>query len=62
MYFEYFDKDRNGYLTRNEVMAAMRYIDMPLDTSHVDALFAEYDRNKDARISFKVLVYICTYI
>lgn len=49
--FEYFDKDKSGYITRDELMHAMQDIDG--GAADVDAILAQVDKNGDNKIDYE---------
>ncbi|KXZ49062.1 hypothetical protein GPECTOR_23g147 [Gonium pectorale] len=48
--FEYFDKDKSGFITRDELVTAMKEIDQEVD---VDAILAAVDKNGDGHIDYE---------
>ncbi|KAG2428086.1 hypothetical protein HYH02_014477 [Chlamydomonas schloesseri] len=48
--FEYFDTDKSGFITRDELVSAMKDIDAEVD---VDAILAQVDQNGDGRIDYE---------
>ncbi|KAM6543647.1 hypothetical protein CsatB_008094 [Cannabis sativa] len=50
--FQFFDKDGNGYITREELKQAMTQYDMG-DEATIDEILDDVDTNKDGKITFE---------
>jgi calmodulin len=50
--FQVFDRDGNGFISRDELQAAMHMLGEPLSDSHLDQLMRETDLDHDGRIDF----------
>jgi calmodulin len=49
--FELFDKDKNGYISLNELRAIMKNIGEDLSDIELENLLKEYDDDRDGRIN-----------
>ena len=47
------DKDRDGYLTEQEIKEALAYADEPVSDEIVNEMLAAADADKDGKISYK---------
>ncbi|UYV62299.1 hypothetical protein LAZ67_2000062 [Cordylochernes scorpioides] len=51
--FRVFDKDNNGYITRDELKVAMEMIGEPMSDAQLDDLLKETDVDHDGRINYE---------
>ncbi|XP_022252196.1 calcium-binding protein E63-1-like isoform X1 [Limulus polyphemus] len=56
--FRVFDKDRNGFITRDELRVAMEMIGEPLSDLQLDELLKVTDVDNDGRINYEEFVRI----
>ncbi|XP_076309463.1 calcium-binding protein E63-1-like isoform X2 [Tachypleus tridentatus] len=56
--FRVFDKDRNGFITRDELRVAMEMIGEPLSDLELDELLKATDVDNDGRINYEEFVRI----
>ena len=49
--FKFFDKDRNGYITANELRLAMLTLGEKLSDCELEEMMKEFDKDKDGRIN-----------
>mmetsp|Transcript_35454 Transcript_35454/g.83434 ORF Transcript_35454/g.83434 Transcript_35454/m.83434 type:complete len:175 (+) Transcript_35454:47-571(+) len=54
--FEYFDRDGNGGIDSEELMATMRALGQPTSNAEADALIATLDTSGDGSVSFQEFV------
>uniref|UniRef100_A0A915IAV5 EF-hand domain-containing protein n=1 Tax=Romanomermis culicivorax TaxID=13658 RepID=A0A915IAV5_ROMCU len=57
--FTIFDKDQNGYITKEELKSTMRSLGLNITDQELTKMFAEADKNKDHRISKSEFKEIC---
>lgn len=51
--FRVFDKDQNGYITRDELRQGMEMIGEPVTESSIDAMLLVADIDKDGKINYE---------
>lgn len=51
--FKSFDKDGNGYISKQELKTAMKKIDKNISNEEIDAMLTEADSNNDGKIDFE---------
>lgn len=56
--FRVFDKDRNGYITRDELRTAMDMIGEPMSETQLDDMLKATDIDNDGRINYEEFVRI----
>ncbi|GIY10859.1 calcium-binding protein E63-1 [Caerostris darwini] len=54
--FRVFDKDRNGYITRDELRTAMETIGEPMSEEQLDLMIRATDIDNDGRINYEEFV------
>ncbi|KPM02894.1 hypothetical protein NH340_JMT01626 [Sarcoptes scabiei] len=54
--FMVFDKDKNGYITRDELKSAMMIIDEPINDHDLDELLQTTDHDKDGKINYEEFI------
>ncbi|KFM77473.1 Calcium-binding protein E63-1, partial [Stegodyphus mimosarum] len=54
--FSVFDKDRNGYITRDELRTAMEMIGEPMSEEQLDLMLRATDIDKDGKINYEEFV------
>ena len=51
--YQVFDRDGNGYISRDELRSAMEMLGEPLGEAHLDQLMRETDLDSDGHIDYK---------
>uniref|UniRef100_A0A1I8IYV5 EF-hand domain-containing protein n=2 Tax=Macrostomum lignano TaxID=282301 RepID=A0A1I8IYV5_9PLAT len=54
--FQVFDRDKNGFISRQELEFVLKSIGEQLTTEEIDELFRSADANEDGKISYKEFV------
>ncbi|CAL1289783.1 unnamed protein product [Larinioides sclopetarius] len=54
--FRVFDKDRNGYITRDELRTAMEMIGEPMSEEQLDLMIRATDTDNDGKINYEEFV------
>lgn len=50
--FRSFDKDGNGFISKQELKSAMKKLDKNITNEEVEAMLIEADTNRDGKIDF----------
>lgn len=50
--FRSFDKDGNGFISKQELKTAMKKLDKNITNEEIEAMLFEADTNKDGKIDF----------
>ena len=51
--FQKMDKDKSGYLDRQEIIAGFKELGMKQTAAEIDAIIAKADKNQDGKIQFE---------
>jgi Ca2+-binding EF-hand superfamily protein len=54
--FQIYDRNNDGYITKNNILQVTEALGTPLYPDQIDALIKQADKNKDGRISYKEYV------